>query len=209
MTKTGCSHVGAGVIGLCSAYHLLKAGRSVTIIDGPKSTHTSCSFGNAGMVVPSHFISLAAPGMVSKGLKMLANPAGPFYIRPRANLELVRWCKIFMVHCNPKHTSKVKKGGTKMTPPWIEKDGLVFAHCVAGIIQAFAEHPCASGVAVSFLGTCNNHSEVFAHRATHLGVLDQGHQGLLVDVCALTVVAMIENRNTLFDGSIDHLGRIS
>ena len=96
--------VGAGVIGLCSAYHLLKAGRPVTIIDSSKSEYESCSYGNAGMVVPSHFIPLAAPGMVSKGLKMLANPEGPFYIRPRTSIELMRWCKLFMAHCTNKHT---------------------------------------------------------------------------------------------------------
>ncbi|MFK7910153.1 MAG: NAD(P)/FAD-dependent oxidoreductase [Akkermansiaceae bacterium] len=96
--------IGGGVIGFCSAYHLLRAGRAVTIIDSPTSEHTSCSYGNAGMVVPSHFIPLAAPGMVSKGLKMLANPEGPFYIRPRINMELTRWCKLFMKHCTTKHT---------------------------------------------------------------------------------------------------------
>ena len=96
--------VGGGVIGLCSAYHLLKAGRPVTIIDHRDPEFESCSYGNAGMVVPSHFIPLAAPGMVSKGLKMLANPEGPFYIRPRTSIDLMRWCKLFMAHCTPKHT---------------------------------------------------------------------------------------------------------
>lgn len=96
--------VGGGVIGLCSAYHLLRAGRPVTIIDTGNPEFTSCSYGNAGMVVPSHFIPLAAPGMVSKGLKMLANPEGPFYIRPRTSIELMRWCKLFMTHCTRQHT---------------------------------------------------------------------------------------------------------
>ena len=96
--------VGAGVIGLCSAYHLLKSGRPVTIIDKGKAAPDSCSYGNAGMVVPSHFIPLAAPGMVAKGLKMLANPEGPFYIKPRPSLELVRWCSLFTKHCTQKHT---------------------------------------------------------------------------------------------------------
>lgn len=98
--------VGAGVIGLCSAYHCLKAGRPVTIIDREESSGNSgngCSYGNAGMVVPSHFIPLAAPGIVSKGLKWLANPEGPFYIRPRVNVDLMRWCKLFMTHSTKKH----------------------------------------------------------------------------------------------------------
>ncbi len=101
--------VGAGVIGLCSAYHLLKAGRPVTIIDCLKSEHGSCSYGNAGMVVPSHFIPLAAPGMVSKGLKMLTNPEGPFFIRPRTSMEMIRWCRLFMTHCTQKHTMQSRE----------------------------------------------------------------------------------------------------
>lgn len=101
--------VGGGVIGLCSAYHVLKSGRAVTIIDHQASEYTSCSTGNAGMVVPSHFIPLSAPGMVTKGMKMLANPEGPFYIRPRASVELMRWCKLFMSHCTEKHTMQSRE----------------------------------------------------------------------------------------------------
>lgn len=101
--------VGAGVIGLCSAYHLLKAGRPVTIIDSRKSEFDSCSYGNAGMVVPSHFIPLAAPGMVSKGLKMLANPEGPFFIRPRASVDLMHWCKLFMAKSTNKHVMESRE----------------------------------------------------------------------------------------------------
>ena len=41
--------------------------------------------------------------MISKGLKMLGNPEGPFYIQPRTSLELVRWCRLFMAHCTEKH----------------------------------------------------------------------------------------------------------
>lgn len=95
--------IGAGAIGLCSAYHLLKAGRPVTLIDRDDSTGDGCSYNNAGMVVPSHFIPLAAPGIVGKGLRWLADPEGPFYIRPRANMDLVRWCKLFVTHATRKH----------------------------------------------------------------------------------------------------------
>ncbi len=75
----------------------------MTIVDRESSVGEGCSYGNAGMVVPSHFIPLAAPGMVSKGLKWLANPEGPFYIRPRLSLDLMRWCKLFMTHSTQKH----------------------------------------------------------------------------------------------------------
>jgi D-amino-acid dehydrogenase len=52
----------------------------------------SCSTHNAGMIVPSHFIPLAAPGMIQLGMKWMFNPESPFYIRPRADLDLATWC---------------------------------------------------------------------------------------------------------------------
>ena len=50
-----------------------------------------CSYGNTGMVVPSHFVPLAAPGMVALALKWMWNPASPFYIKPRLSPELAAW----------------------------------------------------------------------------------------------------------------------
>ncbi len=50
-----------------------------------------CSFGNAGMIAPSHFVPLAAPGMVALGLKWMWNPESPFYIKPRLDWDLFNW----------------------------------------------------------------------------------------------------------------------
>ncbi|HRI15267.1 MAG TPA: FAD-dependent oxidoreductase [Verrucomicrobiota bacterium] len=83
--------IGAGVIGLCTAYYCARRGLSVTVLDRQPAQHDGCSFGNAGMIVPSHFVPLAAPGMVALGLKWMANPESPFYIRPRLNWELLDW----------------------------------------------------------------------------------------------------------------------
>jgi glycine/D-amino acid oxidase-like deaminating enzyme len=83
--------VGGGVIGLSTAYYCAKAGYAVTVIDRNPPARNGCSFGNAGMVVPSHFIPLAAPGMVALGLKWMWNPESPFYIRPRFDPQLFEW----------------------------------------------------------------------------------------------------------------------
>jgi D-amino-acid dehydrogenase len=83
--------VGGGVIGLCSAYYAAHRGYRVSVIDRNPESRDGCSFGNAGMVVPSHFVPLAAPGMVAMGLKWMWNPESPFYIKPRLNWELFRW----------------------------------------------------------------------------------------------------------------------
>ncbi len=82
--------IGAGAVGLCCAYYLVEAGCQVTVLE-KGAVGAGCSSGNAGMIVPSHVIPLASPGMVAKGLKSLFHPASPFYIQPRPSLALLTW----------------------------------------------------------------------------------------------------------------------
>jgi D-amino-acid dehydrogenase len=85
---------GGGVIGLCTAYYLTKAGHEVTLIDKGDLRHGT-SFGNAGYISPSHFIPLASPGIVAKGLQWMLSSSSPFYIKPRLNMDLIRWALTF------------------------------------------------------------------------------------------------------------------
>lgn len=87
--------VGGGVIGLSSAYYALRAGLDVTVLEREAEKGDSCSMGNAGMVVPSHFVPLAAPGMIAKGLRWMLDPESPFYVKPRLSLDLARWGWLF------------------------------------------------------------------------------------------------------------------
>ena len=93
--------IGGGVIGLCCAYYLQKAGNEVTIIERSDIT-SGTSFGNAGYVSPSHFIPLASPGIVAKGLQWMLSSSSPFYIKPRLNADLIRWCLTFWKSANEK-----------------------------------------------------------------------------------------------------------
>jgi len=86
--------IGGGIIGLSSAYFLLKEGHEVTVID-QSDISSGASFVNAGYISPSHVIPLAAPGMVAMGLKMMFNQASPFYLKPRLNLDLMKWAWAF------------------------------------------------------------------------------------------------------------------
>lgn len=83
--------LGAGVIGLSTALYCARRGMKVTIVERKAAQRDGCSFGNAGMIVPSHFIPLAAPGMVALGLKWMWNPESPFYIKPRFDWDLMSW----------------------------------------------------------------------------------------------------------------------
>src|SRR5262245_26521886 len=83
--------IGGGVVGLCSAYYLNARGFQVTVLDRDPPEREGCSFGNAGIIVPSHFVPLAAPGMVALGLKCMWNSESPFYLKPRLSLRLFGW----------------------------------------------------------------------------------------------------------------------
>lgn len=79
--------IGGGIIGSCVAYYARKAGHEVTIAERGGFDHDMCSLGNAGMIVPSDFEPLAAPGMVSYGLRTMWNPESPFYISCPASAQ--------------------------------------------------------------------------------------------------------------------------
>jgi D-amino-acid dehydrogenase len=87
--------VGGGIIGLSSAYYLQKTGHRVTVLDR-SDFMDNCSYGNCGYVCPSHFIPLAAPGIVRQGLKWMLNPQSPFYVQPRFSRSLFDWGMKFM-----------------------------------------------------------------------------------------------------------------
>lgn len=101
--------VGGGVIGLCSAYYALKRGFAVTVIEREEAGGDNCSLGNAGMIVPSHFIPLAAPGMISKGLRWMFNPESPFYVKPRLSPALMRWGWLFYRNSTARHVAQSRE----------------------------------------------------------------------------------------------------
>ena len=92
--------IGGGVIGVSSAYYLARDGWDVTLLDKGEICAGS-SYGNAGLIVPSHVVPLAAPGVWWQGVKWMLRPESPFYIKPRASLELARWLWRFRAACTP------------------------------------------------------------------------------------------------------------
>ncbi len=99
--------LGAGIIGLCSAYYLAEEGHDVLVVDrNDPASDLNCSTGNAGMIVPSHFVPLASPGIIGQGLRWMFNARSPFYIRPQANTELLAWLIKFWKSANAAHVQK-------------------------------------------------------------------------------------------------------
>ncbi len=97
---------GAGAVGLCCALFLRERGYEVTVVERDSASGDGCSFGNAGMIVPSHFTPLAAPGAIGLGLRWLLDPGSPFYIRPRLDPALAVWILHFLRAANREHVDR-------------------------------------------------------------------------------------------------------
>lgn len=99
-TKTDVLIIGGGAIGLNAAYYLLKSGRSVTVLDRDAIGQGS-SAGNAGHIVPSHIIPLAAPGVIPTAIKwMLDPPNSPFGLKVSLSPAYLAWLIRFSAACN-------------------------------------------------------------------------------------------------------------
>lgn len=94
--------IGGGIIGLFTAYYLKKSGHQVTIVDkGDMSDN--CSFGNAGLIVPSHVVPLASPGMVTTALKTLYKPNSTVVFKIPPTTGFMQWSMKFLKSANHNH----------------------------------------------------------------------------------------------------------
>jgi D-amino-acid dehydrogenase len=97
--------IGAGVIGICTAYFLSQSGRKILVVDKDEVC-SGCSYGNAGLIVPSYCVPLAEPGVIKKGMKWMLNPESPFYIKPRLDRDLLDWLWRFRRASNEAHVKR-------------------------------------------------------------------------------------------------------
>jgi len=103
--------LGGGVIGLCCALFLLRAGRGVTVLE-QGAVGRGSSRGNCGTITPSH-LPLHAPGTVAKALKWMLKRDAPFYVKPTLHPELLGWMLHFARRCNAqdfRRTAHLKSG---------------------------------------------------------------------------------------------------
>jgi D-amino-acid dehydrogenase len=97
--------IGGGAVGLCTAHYLRATGCDVTIVERGVIGE-GASLHNAGLIVPSHFIPLAAPGMVMLGLRWMLRPESPLYVKPRLDPDLLTWLWQFALASTAKRTER-------------------------------------------------------------------------------------------------------
>ncbi|GAA5228747.1 NAD(P)/FAD-dependent oxidoreductase [Paeniglutamicibacter antarcticus] len=93
--------VGAGFVGLSTAWYLQEEGVKVTVVDRG-GVASGASWGNAGWLTPALTLPIAEPSIFANGLKMMFDPASPLYIPLKADGKLLRFLLGFTWHSTPK-----------------------------------------------------------------------------------------------------------
>jgi len=104
--KTDVLILGGGVIGLACALYVLRAGRSVTVLE-QGSVGGATSHGNCGTITPSHAMPLAMPGIIGQALRWMLIADAPLRIAPRLDFALFEWLLQFAHLCNWKDFRRI------------------------------------------------------------------------------------------------------
>ncbi|SIR03008.1 D-amino-acid dehydrogenase [Paracoccus thiocyanatus] len=91
--------LGAGVLGVTSAWYLAKAGHEVTVIDRQQGPALETSFANAGEISPGYSSPWAAPGVPLKALKWMFQRHAPLVLQPRLDWPRVAWMARMLGNC--------------------------------------------------------------------------------------------------------------
>ena len=91
--------LGAGVLGVTSAWYLAKAGHEVTVIDRQQGPALETSFANAGEISPGYSSPWAAPGIPLKALKWMFQRHAPLVIQPKLDWQRISWMARMLANC--------------------------------------------------------------------------------------------------------------
>ena len=101
--------IGGGIIGASCAALLAERGADVTVVDAGEPRFGT-SMANAGHIVVSHCIPMAAPGMVGQGLRSLVHRDGAFALSRRPGRGTLGWLARFARHCTAANVTRLQPG---------------------------------------------------------------------------------------------------
>jgi len=136
--------IGAGVVGVASAWYLAADGHEVTVLDRAAGPAMETSFGNAGGVCPGFAGPWAAPGMPLKALRWMGRAHAPLKLRLRADPAQWRWLAGFLRNCTAARFAANKARMQRMahySRACLEalrtETGIAYDHATDGVLQAF------------------------------------------------------------------------
>ena len=136
--------LGSGVIGICAAYYLNKAGHEVTVIDRQEGPGQETSFANGGQISASHAAPWAAPSVPLQMLKWLGRADAPLLYHFRLDWRQWVWSLRFLMNCLPSRARRNTIGNMRiclysraLMPEIREDTGIEYDHRPDGILQIY------------------------------------------------------------------------
>jgi D-amino-acid dehydrogenase len=136
--------MGAGVIGVTTAYYLAKSGCEVSVIDRQPGAGLETSFANAGEISPGYASPWAGPGVPLKAVQWILDKHGPLVLRPQFDPAMWRWILQMLRNCTS-HRYAVNK--SRMVPiaeysrdclrELRAETGIAYDHRSQGTLQLF------------------------------------------------------------------------
>lgn len=114
--------IGAGVVGLASAWYLAQQGMQVTLVDRHTDVAQETSFANGGQLSYSYVAPLADPGVIGKLPQWLLRADSPLRFKPRLDLQQWRWCLGFLRACNDAQVRRTI--GEMLSLSYLSRDAL-------------------------------------------------------------------------------------
>jgi D-amino-acid dehydrogenase len=150
--------IGAGVIGVSTAWFLRQNGHEVVVIDRQPGPAQETSFANACQISVSYSEPWATPGAIPKLIKWLPRDDAPLLFRPRAEMQQFRWGMQFLWECQP---SRVRRNVINMLAlsaysrqslQRLRSDiGLEYDHLERGILRVFSTPETGQGAEIAEL----------------------------------------------------------
>ncbi|HCT13684.1 FAD-dependent oxidoreductase [Corynebacterium nuruki] len=136
--------LGAGAVGLASAYHLRRAGCEVTVID-PEPLAARASGHNAGWLIPSMSTPVPEPGVLPQALKWMTKKDSPLYVSPSADPHYAAFLLKMLRNCT---ASRFEKGAATLAAlsstalsdiAELRADGVEFEHHADPLTMLFTD----------------------------------------------------------------------
>jgi len=144
--------LGAGVVGVTTAWYLRQEGFEVTVIDRRPQAASETSYANGGQISVSHAEPWAQPGAPLTILRWLLRDDAPLLFRPRMDPAQWAWCLRFLVECLPARTARNTAANVALglysraaLAELSDELGLEYARQKRGILQVFTSAEAMQG----------------------------------------------------------------
>ena len=136
--------LGAGVVGVATAYALARRGVAVTIVDRDAGPGLGTSFANGAQLSYAYADALAGPALLRRLPELALGMDPAFRIRWRADPALLRWLLAFLCNCTATRFRENTLAMLRLTlesrlalHALLDRHSLAFAHRVAGKLHVF------------------------------------------------------------------------